>query len=70
MLHTLITETQKIKIDSMSDIGLFEHILGDVKLEKKPPQKNKSGFHRPAEICEPNSSLLFTRQRKGLKWLV
>lgn len=70
MLHTLITETQKIKIDSMSDIGLFEHILGDVKLEKTPPQKNKSGFHRPAEICEPNSSLLFTSQRKGLKWLV
>lgn len=68
MLHTLITETQKIKIDFMSDIGLFEHILGDVKLEKKT--KNKSGFHRPAEICEPNSSLLFIRQRKGLKWLV
>lgn len=41
MLHTLITETQKIKIDSMSDIGLFEHILGDVKLEKKKTPKKQ-----------------------------
>lgn len=38
MLHTLITETQKIKIDFMSDIGLFEHILGDVKLKKTKKQ--------------------------------
>lgn len=57
MLHTLTTETQKIKIDSMSDIGLFEHILGDIKLEKKKPKKTNQDstdllrYVSPTALC-------------------
>lgn len=55
MLHTLITETQKIKIDFMSDIGLFEHILGDVKLEKNKKTNQDSTdllrYVSPTALC-------------------
>lgn len=36
--HFDYRDSKKKKIDFMSDIGLFEHILGDVKLEKNPKQ--------------------------------
>lgn len=53
--HFDYRDSKKKKIDFMSDIGLFEHILGDVKLEKKPQTNQDSTdllrYVSPTALC-------------------